>query len=192
MSHTHQHDSSGQVQKKQELLNEVLRGKYEYGRQSFDFSNLQMGDDVFIQLIPKLSSYPTPVTELIVSFNLLSSKAFEILNSLPFPYLRKLDLTGNEFKDEGLSIVSICNTLSSLEVLELSYNAITDQGIKALTNSSNFPHLKELNIRRNEITDEGIRLLAESELGKQLEMVWLDYNLTTNLTPLRSLFKNTD
>ncbi|XP_038827467.1 NLR family CARD domain-containing protein 3-like, partial [Salvelinus namaycush] len=79
-------------------------------------------------------------------------------------HLRELDLSNNDLKDSGVTLLSagLGNPHCKLETLRLSGCGVTEEGCASLVSAleSNPSHLRELDLSNNDLKDSGVKLLS--------------------------------
>lgn len=114
------------------------------------------------------------VTSLIISGCELSSESIEILAELK--HLRLLDLSDNDIRHKGASLLSCEDMFDKLEHLDMTRCNIQDDGAIALAQTQKFTSLITLTLDCNAIGEEGCFALYFSPGLKHLENLNLSRN----------------
>jgi uncharacterized protein (TIGR02996 family) len=80
-----------------------------------------------------------------------------------------MEVSGNEFKDEGAKALANSPYLNELEELDLSDAWMSDTGVKYLCAARGLSKLKRLNLAGVSLTDKGYQTLAKSPFVARLE-----------------------
>ncbi|XP_032440171.1 NACHT, LRR and PYD domains-containing protein 7-like [Xiphophorus hellerii] len=129
----------------------------------FDLKKYSASENALLRLLPMVKI----ISKVILSGCNLSERSCEALSSLlssTSSSLRDLDLSNNDLRDSGVTL--LCNGLMSpnceLKILRLSGCLITDEGCAALASAltKNPSHLKELDLSFNYPREAGMESLA--------------------------------
>jgi len=126
-------------------------------------------------------SQKCPFLEELTLTNLeMSPKSIKLLvTKSDFPSLKKLHISNNQLKDEGLQSLASAKW-PLLEDLNLAGTQIQTQGIKFMAANSNWPNLKKLDVSSNTIQEQGIETIVSAK-WPLLE----DLNLFATATPFQ-------
>lgn len=129
-----------------------------------------------IDLAVQLRSFPH-LNSVGFRHTLLEFYAIDVQLNFPnISNIRRLDLTGNQIKDEGAKLVAQAEPLANLESLDLTANFIGSEGMRALANSPVLARLTSLNMTGNKCDAEGAQALIHSNLSKRLRSLDLSHN----------------
>jgi uncharacterized protein (TIGR02996 family) len=104
----------------------------------------------------------------------------ELTSSPHLPRLRRLDLTRNVLRSDGLNRLASVSTPCQLTELILDENYVTGNEVRALLQSENLARLERLSLRRSLIWDAGMRTLADTPGLARLRSLNLSDNRLTD------------
>lgn len=97
--------------------------------------------------------------------------------------LTSLNLIFNCMGDEGVKIITACESLHNLEDLDLRENLIHDMGAEEIAQHKNWKNLKSLSLGINKIGDKGATAIIKAIAKKRfplLTALYLHWNLITD------------
>lgn len=129
------------------------------------------------------------LVELDLNWNDIDAEAVEQLTAIDSCKLRSLDISANDFEEEGARLIAEWAVAKQFQVLRLGYSIIADEGTIALADSPYLKNLEVLDLAGSRIGAEGAIALIESRNITKKTMLYLD-NLVAKLKYLGPNYRN--
>lgn len=105
----------------------------------------------------------------------------KLINTLPFVFLKELDLSFNSLNDKGF--ISLMQSISSVSVLKIVNNGISDASMQDVAEFLSINRvLRHLDLSNNSIGDEGVKIMIDAIMANSaLQEIYLLGNKVTGI-----------